>query len=217
MIKIKPIVKIIVLEEIEAYFALINGYMNMSSYAHRIRSRVEGYTKKEVTITSLVVSLSRLKSEFKKEKPLIPEIYITNITTKLPLSEVVYENTEISIEKLQTIYKKVSIKRDNFFTATIGTTEIDIISSSEMITEITKYFKIKPKQLNHHLAAVGISLDPKCFNTPNTFFALFSIIARARVNIEEIVSTATELIFIIKEKDFSKTITLFSELNRNNK
>ena len=100
MIKIQPIVREIVLKELEAYFALTNGYMNMSSYAHRIRPAVESRVKKQITITSLVVSLSRLRKEFKKGKPLIRDVPIKNITTKLPLSEIVYENTNKFIERL---------------------------------------------------------------------------------------------------------------------
>src|SRR3989344_9592237 len=99
MIKIQPIVRDIVLRELEACFALTNGYMNMSSYAHRIRPKVEALAKKQVTITSLVISLSRLRKEFKKGKPLIQEVAIKNITTKLPLSEMVYENTNRAVEK----------------------------------------------------------------------------------------------------------------------
>ena len=70
MIKIQPIVKEIVQKELEAYIALTEGYMNMSSYAYRIKPKVEALTKKQVTITSLVVSLSRIAKELKKEKPL---------------------------------------------------------------------------------------------------------------------------------------------------
>ena len=59
-----------------------------------------------------------------------------------------------------------------------------------------------------------ISFDPKVFSVPNTFFSLLSITARARINIEELVSTPTELIFIVAEKDFGQTVALFSELHR---
>src|SRR3989344_3037355 len=100
MIKIQPVVRDIVMQELEAYFALTNGFMNMSSYAYQIRPKIELLTKKKVTIASLVVSLSRLRKEFKKEKPLIREVPITNITTKLPLSEIVYENSNKIIEEL---------------------------------------------------------------------------------------------------------------------
>lgn len=216
MIKIQPIVRSIVLREVEAYYALTNGYMNMSSYAYRIRPEVEELTKKQVTINSLVVSLSRLREEFKKEKPLIQEVAITNITTKLPLSEIIYENTNTSIEKLESFHKKISISREDFFTTTVSTTELNIVCSLGMENKVLKHFNIKPKFIADNLAAVGVSFDPKHFHIPNTLFSLISVVARARINIAEIVSTYTELIFIVAEKDFSKTVSLFSELHKEN-
>ncbi len=214
MLKIQPIVREIVMGELEAYIALTNGYMNMSSYAHRIKPGVEARTKKQVTITSLVVSLSRLRSEFKKEKPLIQEVTIKNITTKLPLTEIIYENTNTFLRELESLHKNISVSQDDFFTTTIGTTEIDVICSSSMAQKVTKHFKMKPKIINQNLAAIAISFDPEVFSVPNTFFSLLSITARARINIEELVSTPTELIFIVAEKDFGKTVALFYELHR---
>lgn len=214
MIKIQPIVREIVMSELEAYFALTNNYMNMSSYAHRIRPMVEALTKKQVTITSLVVSLSRLRKEFKKEKPLIHDVAIRNITTKLPLSEIIYENSDKFIKKLDSVYKNIAVSQDDFFTTTIGTKEIDIICSSNLENKVLKHFKIKPKIINHNFAAVGVSYGSEVFGTPNVFFSLLSVTARARINIEELVSTPTELIFIVAEKDFGKTVALFSDLHR---
>jgi hypothetical protein len=199
---------------LEACFALTNGYMNMSSYAYRIRPLVEERAKKQVTITSLVVSLSRLRKEFKKEKPLIHDVAIKNITTKLPLSEIIYERTGKFIEQLESLHKNLLVAQEDFFTITIGTTEIDIICSSNLENKILKHFKLKPKITNHNLAAIGISFDPKVFNMPNTFFSLLAITARARINLEELVSTPTELIFIVTEKDFAKTVALFSSLHK---
>ena len=214
MIKIQPIVRDIVLKELEACFALTNGYMNMSSYAHHIRPQVEALTKKQVTITSLVVSLSRLRKEFKKERPLIRDVAIKNITTKLPLSEIVYENTNKFIAELESFHKEISIAPEDFFTITMGTAEVDILCSSNLENKVLKHFKMKPKITNHNLAAIGISYGPEVFGMSNVFFSLLSVTARAHINIEELVSTPTELIFIIAEKDFGKTVALFSELHR---
>ena len=202
------------LGEIEALFALTNGYMNMSSYAYHIRPQVEMLTKKKVTIASLVVSLSRLRKEFKKVSPLIHKVEILNITTKLPLSEIVYENTSKFIEGLESLHKNILISREDFFTTNMSTTEVDIICSSNLAGKVFKHFKMKPKIINHNLAAVGISFDPSVFGVPNTFFSLLSVTARAHINIEELVSTPTEFIFIVAEKDFGKTVALFSELRR---
>jgi hypothetical protein len=214
MIKIQPIVRDIVMGELEAYSSLTNGYMNMSSYAYRIRPTVETLTKKQVTINGLVVALSRLRKEFKKENPLIQKVDITNITTKLPLTEIVYENTDKIITKLELFYKKVSITREDFFTTTVGTTELNVICSSHLMSKVLKHFNLKPKFTTKNLAAVGISFKEEQFNIPNMFFSLISILARARINIAEIVSTYTELIFIVDQKDFSKTVSLFSGLHK---
>jgi len=214
MIKIQPIVRDIVLGEIEALYALTNGYMNMSSYAYQIRPKVELLTKKKVTIASLVVTLSRLRKEFKKESPLIHDVKITNITTKLPLSEIVYENTNKFIQEFESLHKDILVSRDDFFITNMSTTEIDIICSLNLAGKVLKHFKVKPKIINHNLAAVGISYGSEVFGVPNVFFSLLSVTARARINIEELVSTPTELIFIVAEKDFGKTVALFSELRR---
>jgi hypothetical protein len=214
MIKIQPVVRDIVLGEVEALFALTNGYMNMSSYAYKIRPRVEILTKKKVTIASLVVTLSRLRKEFKKERPLVREVPITNITTKLPLSEISFENTRAVIEKMESLHKNITISQEDFLTTTRGTTEINLICSSHLESKILKHFKIKPKWVNHNFAAIGISYGPEVFGMPNIFFSLLSVTARARINIEELISTPTEFIFIVAEKDFGKTVALFSELRR---
>ncbi len=216
MIKIQSAVRETMLREIEAYFALTNGYMNMSSYAYRIREKVEALARKKVTIASLVVSLSRLKKELKRGTPMIYSVDIKNISTRLPLSELVYEKTGRFILELESLHKNISVSGEDFLTITIGTTETDIICSSNLESRILKHFKMKPKIKNRGLAAIGISLFPSVFGMPNTFFSLLSVTARAGINIEELVSTPTEFIFIVAEKDFGRTVALFSEL-RNDK
>src|SRR3989344_5739927 len=140
MIKIQPVVRDIVMQELEAYFALTNGFMNMSSYAYRIRPKVELLTKKKITIASLVVSLSRLRKEIKKKRPLMVNVPIKNITTKLPLVEIAYENTNKFIKDLESLHKNISVSQDDFFTMTRGTAEIDIICSTNLENKILKHF-----------------------------------------------------------------------------
>jgi aspartokinase len=214
MIKIQPIVKEIILGDLEAAMALSHGYMNMSSYAYQIKSKVEDLAKKPVTITSLVVSLSRIRKDLNKTKPLIQKVKIKNITTKLPLSEIIYDNKEKILEKMESLHKNVLISGEDFFAITMGTSEVDIICSANLENKILKHLKMKPKWVNHNFAAVGISYGSEVFSTPNIFFSLLSITAKARINIEELISTPTELTFIVAEKDFAKTVSLFSSLHR---
>ena len=72
---------------------------------------------------------------------------------------------------------------------------------------------MEPKWVNHNFAAICISYGPEVFGMANIFFSLLSVTARARINIEELISTPTEFIFIVAEKDFGKTVALFSEMH----
>jgi hypothetical protein len=213
MIKIQSIVRDVVLSEPEASYALSQGFMNMSAYAERIRPEVETRARKSVTGTSLVVALSRIRGEITDVIALAPKVVIKNITTKLPLSELVYENTSASISRLESLHKKTRIPREDFFTVTTGTSEISIICSTNSVAAVLVHFDEKPKFLVHGLASVGVSFDSRYFSIPNVTFALLSVLARARINIAEVVSTYTELVFVVSEKDFAQTVTLLSQLH----
>lgn len=212
MIKIQPIVRSLVLKEPEASYALTHGFMNMSGYADRIRPEVERLTKKAVTQTSLVVALSRIREELKATPPLAPMVVVSNITTKLPLSEIVYESTNAFMQKLEGLHRTIKLSREDFFTATIGTTEITIICSTNVVEQVEKHFGVTPKFLIHNLAAVGVSFDASSFTVPNVIYFFVAALARERIMIAEIVSSYTELIFVVSEKDFSQTATILSDL-----
>lgn len=214
MLKIHPIVKNIILGEIEAYNALTGGYMNMSGYASRIKPMVEEETKKEVTTNSIVVSLLRLKKEFRKENPLIQDVTITNISSRLPITEITYENNGAALKKLASLYAKIPVAPDDFFTSTVSMADLNIICSTSMAHKVEKHFKVKPKIVIDRLAAIIIYMDEKQYNIPNTLLSLILIIGRANINIVELISTNTEIIFIISEKDLSQAISLFSASNK---
>jgi len=214
MKNIQTAVNEIIAKDMEARLVLARGYMNMSSFAGHIKLEVEDLTKKEVSLNAVVVSLSRLRDELKREKPLLQDVVISNITTKLPLTEIIYENTAETIKKLESFHQKVSLRRDDFFTATVGTAELNIVCSSIIASSVLNHFGSKLKFMTGNLAAVGISFDPKYFKVPNTLFSLISVVARAGINIAEIVSTYTELIVVVEEKDFGQTVSLFSELHK---
>lgn len=214
MLNIQTAVETVLLEDIDARIALVSGYMNMSGYAQKIKTQVEESTKKPVTTNAIVVSLSRVKELLKNKESVIKDVKISNITTKLPLSELIYENTSANLAKLEQFHKKVSFKREDFFTTTISTTELNIVCSSSMASVVMDHFGQKPKFVAHNLAAIGISFDQKYFEVPNILFSLIATVARVNINIAEIVSTYTELIIIVHEKDFSKVVSLFSNIHK---
>jgi hypothetical protein len=209
MIKINTIVENILYKDEEALTALSKGYMNLSQYAKQIHYEVERMAKKEVGVQGIVVALSRLGKTMKRQHPLVQNIQIKNITTKAPLSEIVYAKTSESIAKLTKIYDKAKAGADDFFTMTLSTSEITVICSERIKIEIEKILKEKPVMKVKNLASIGLSLDPKYYPMPNITFSLIRRIAQKRIPLAETITTRTEIIFVFEQKYLSEIIDLF--------
>lgn len=209
MIKIQDEVEKILYKDEEALSALSAGYMNLSQYAQQIIRIVESNTKKEVGVPSIVVALSRIAHTLKKKHPLIQDIEIKNITTKCPLSEIVFTKTAESIQKLSKLYEKVKKGNDDFFTMALSTSEISVICSERIKFEIEKSLKEKPIMVVSNLASIGLSLDPKYYHMPNITFSLIRRIAQKRISLAETITTRTEIIFVFEQKHLATIVDLF--------
>lgn len=209
MIKIHNTVEEILFKNEEAISALSNGYMNLSQYAKQIQGLVEKNTKKEVSVPSIVVALSRIADTLKKKHPFVQNVEIKNITTKAPLSEIVFNKTSESIQKLSKIYEKVKTGTDDFFTMTLSTNEITVICSDRIKVEIEKSIKEKPIMSVKSLASIGLSLDAKYYPLPNITFSLIRRIALKRIPLAETITTRTEIIFVFEQKYLAIMVDLF--------
>lgn len=209
MLKIHDAVREILYNDEEALYALSHGYMNLSAYAQQIEKSVEQKTKKGVGAAGIVVALSRIKKDVKKSDPLIQEIKINNITTKSPLSEIVFEKTPKLLAKLSALYEKIKTSHDDFLAMTLSTSEITVICSDRIKEAILKHFRESPRMIETRLASIGLSLDPKYYRMPNITFSLIRQIARKRIILAETITTYTEIIFVFHEKDLPEMLTLF--------
>jgi hypothetical protein len=211
MIKIHDIVQSILLSDEEALSAISNGYMNFSQYAGKIQKEVEQKTMKSVGVPGIVVALSRLSKDIGNKNPLVQDVQIKNITTKSPLSEIVYSKTSESITKLSKVYDKIKTGTDDFFTMTLSTNEITVICSDRIKIEIEKNLKEQPVMVVKNLASIGLSLDPKYYPMPNITFSLIRRIAQKKIPLAETITTRTEIIFVFEQKYLAGMVDLFIE------
>ena len=211
MIRIQEAVNLILHSDEEALSSISNGYINFSQYAQQIKERVEKLSKKEVGVAGIVVALSRLSKEIKKAHPLIQEVKIKNVTTKAPLTEIVFSKTTETISKLSKVYDKVKTGTDDFFTMTLSTSEITVICSDRIKQEIEKVIKEKPSMVIKNLASIGLSLDPKYYPMPNITFSLLRKIALKHIPLAETITTRTEIIFVFDKKYLAQIVDLFIE------
>lgn len=209
MIKIKDIVEDIIYKNEEALFALSQKFINLSAYAKQIQKEVEKRTMKKVQISGIVVALSRIQKEIGKQKALIQDIEIENITAKSPLSEIVFKKSPKILAQLSSLYQKINTKNDDFLTLTLSTSDVTVICSGRLKNMVLEHFSEKAIFELNGLASLGISLNPSYHPKPNITYSLIRRIARKKIPLAETITTHTEIIFIFNEDYLSDILKLF--------
>lgn len=206
MIKIAEVVKEIIRGDQIAFEAHKSGVLNLSAYAEKIKPLIEKKLIKSVRKGSIVVALSRISKGLGSLDDLRPNVVIDDISVKSPLCEMTFEKTENAQQSAASLLKKMELG-SNFFTITEGINEITIIYSKNQENKIKNAFRIKPKGEYADLVGITVKFDEKEYiEVPNMIFSLVSALATKRINLIEIVSTFSEISFIVRKRDMHETI-----------
>jgi aspartokinase len=97
----------------------------------------------------------------------------------------------------------------DFFAISEGTREIILIVPQETVKDIKNIFRNKMKAEYRNLVALSVRFSPDYVAQPNVLYALLGVLAIKRINLIEIVSTYTELTFILEQKDLEIAVQVF--------
>lgn len=202
MIKISHAVEKIVESSEIARSALAGGYLNLNAFARTISKDVERTTKKPVKIGSIVAALSRLSRTLKKGAPLLPDVTIDTLSVRSGLAELVFNKTPDNLATLRRLYQDARLRTADFLAVSQGTGEITIVAVEQAIAPIRILFgRQKPKVFITGLSGLTVRFADEYINMPNVFYSLLRNLAMKRINIIEMVSTYTELTFVMKDRD----------------
>ncbi len=211
MIKISQVIEEIFKGDDIAREALKLGYLNMSAYAKKIAPQISSRLYKPVSVGSIVVSMSRIRGKFLDEPDYRPPVKIEELSLRANLSEITYEKTKeavIAAAKLNTLI----VNPEAFFAITQGTHELTVICDSAHLDQIVNQFPAPPKGRYMDLTAITVRfIEQEYIEIPNMLFTLISALASSRINIIEIVSTYTELSFVVRNNDAQRLISALSQ------
>lgn len=175
------------------------GLLNYMAYARSIQKDVEEKAFKEIQLGSITAAVTRYVNEL-KPIDLPSEKDIQQISLQTNLEGVTYERSEEVSKKIQSIYNEIKVDNKTYITITQGINEITIIAESSVID----IFRQKLKNYStiydiSDIVGITIKFGLKYMSIPNLFYLMIRKLALRNLNIVEIVSTATELTFIINK------------------
>jgi len=203
MLKISAKLQELLEADEEAYLACQRGILNLSAYARIIKKDLEQATKKSINLKSIIVGLSRLKRGL---KPLKIENNLAkwnlNISLHSNLAELTYEKTAGNLKILRDYYKHINLGRETYLAATQGLNEITIIGDQDALAALRKNFQSsRLVYAKENLTGITVKFPKEFINMPNMLYALYKRLAIKKINIIEIISTFTEITFIVEKKD----------------
>lgn len=211
MLKVIDIVRDILYSSEPELTILSRRLLNLSAYAKRIQPEVERRTHKEVQLGSIVVALSRISQELTDEDPLLPEVKLDGIAVKSNIAEIAFNKTPANKAKATKLTVDKDLSQADFLTVTYGASEISVFAPMTLMPAVSRTFRPeKPKLLLNNLAALTVQFGNQYIDTPNMYFALLRAVAVKRINIVELISTYTELTFLVRQDDLNE---LFQTMN----
>jgi hypothetical protein len=200
MIKISSAITDIIKNQPFLLFGFRNGLFNLSQLARFLKPLIQVRTKKDVTETSVLMSLSRMSKNLRQAGEQKIPFFIKNLTVNSNLCTVTYVRSENAIKRINKFYSETH-KKNHYFNLNQGTMELTLIIEENFLPLLKKYLKEKPKMVKRNLSSIGIHFEEKYYETPGFMHYVIQQISLQNINIYEYTSTYTELIFYIDQKD----------------
>lgn len=201
MIKISTMVQDIMENDDLVKSLASKGLLNYMAYARSIQKEVEEKAFKDIKLGSITAAVTRYANDL-KPIDLPSERDIQQISLQTNLEGVTYERSEEVSKRIQAIYNEIKVDNKTYITITQGINEVTIIAEKSVID----IFRQKLKEYStiydiSEIVGITVKFGLKYMSIPNLFYLLIRKLALRNINIVEIVSTATELTFIINKKN----------------
>jgi len=215
MVTISHIVKKIVHEQPFVEEGLANGIISVANLAEQFQPKIEAELGKKVKLPAVVMALRRYAEEIigHREKSRLFD-YTGELLVKTNIADFTFVKTHTLLAKLKTIHNLVDFERGDTLNIILGNNEVSIIINEKHIQNLTKFLSGE-KIINREKDLVSLTIvftKGDFTHTPGIIFNAVRKLAWNSINIYEIVSTMTELTFILHKKDSMKAYDVLQEL-----
>lgn len=200
MLKISDAVRAIVLADPGLRTGMAQRLMNLTQVARHIQPSVEARTQKNVQVSAIAMSLSRLQSELPGLEGGPPLTLGRRITVQRGLAVFTFPNTRRCQKGLLPLQAAVR-RTHGYVTISEGVREVTVIIEAAALPLVHEHVPERPSQLSTDVASLSVSLTKENLATPGVLYRLLQPLALQGVNVAEVTSTTTEFHIYIQEAD----------------
>ena len=217
MVTISQTVQKIVNDKIFILEPLSKGIVSNVALAEQLKSQIEEDLGRKVKIHAIVMALRRYSDEIKKSHKEITFDYSSEIILKTDICDIALLRSPTFFTKLKLLYDIVDFEKGDILNVIHGRHEIVIVTNERYLKKSLDLFKgEKIFNVEKNLVSLTLTFSSDFLHTPRVIYNVVRALAWDSINIYEIVSTNTELTFILNKKDSSKAYKVLGQLVEKN-
>jgi len=197
------------------YEALSQGIINYANLAENLRPEIELMVGEKVESPAIVMALRRYSERMSEEvEKKLPYMLKSEIVMKTGLMDLTFVKTPSLLAKIKKLYELTDHDKGETLNIIQGNYEITVVISEKYKKEVLELMK-EEKILNQEkgLVSFTMSFSKGFFYSPGIIARVTRTLAWENINIFEIISTMTELTFIISAKETMRAYKALQALN----
>ena len=194
--------------------AMGRGLISHGSLAEELRPGIEKELSRKVKESAIVMALRRYEEELSGfEKKAKKFSFHGEIILKTNVMDFNIVKSSSMLSKIKGLYGLVDFEKGDTLHIILGNNEISIITNEKYKNRFIDFLKgEKMLKKESGLVALTMVLDKDFITTPGVIFAAVQKLAWEGINIYEIVSTMTELTFVLSNNDSMKAYNVLHGL-----
>ena len=218
MVTVSHLVKKYVSENSFLLEAMSKELISHGNLAEQLKPEIERELQKKVKESAIVMALRRYEEELHGfDKNIRRFKFQGEIMMRTNIMDFNVVKSSNLLNKIKNIYSLVDFSKGDTLNIILGSNEVSIVANEkykEKLSDFLKGEKILNKEFD--LVSLTIVFEGKNFLiTPGVIFTTIRKLAWEQINIYEIVSTMTELTFILSKKDSMKAYNVLQGLIKN--
>ena len=187
--------------------AMSKDLISYGNLAEQLKSDIEQELGKKVKESAIVMALRRYAEELHGfDKKIVKFKFSGEIIMRTNIMDFNIIKSNNLLNKIKNLYSLVDFEKGDTLNIILGSNEVSIVTNEKYKDKFTNFLKGE-KILNKEFDLVALTIvfgSKDFFDTPGILFTSTRKLAWEQINIYEIISTMTELSFILSKKDSMK-------------
>jgi aspartokinase len=213
MVTVSNIVQKLVDDRVFIQESMHKNIISFALLAKQLKTEVQSILGKQVKKHAIEMALRRYSEKLKQNHKNISFDYSSDIIMKTQICDISVQKTPFLVSMLKKMYDIVDFEKGDILNIIQGNFEVSIITNErnkKKFLELLKNEKIQ--NIEENLVSLSMTFSKDFLYTPGVIFNIIRNIAWNNINIFEIVSTNTELTFILHKKDAMKGYNALDKL-----